>query len=305
MAILRMGYAHVRVTDLAEARQHYTQTLGLNEVTSTDTKIYLKGWDEWDHHSVVLEEGGVGVVKFGFKAQYEDDLAQIENRAQQFGVTTERVSKGEELEVGEILRIHSPSGHVFDIYNEITSGQSDVGNVNPEAFPRDLRGIGAPAIDHALITAEDVGQMEHFLHDVFGFWTAEKVATSLDPEDQHNIAIWTTGTNQIHQLAVLEGPQAKLHHFAFRLEEGWEIVRAADLMAMDDVPIDVGPTRHGITRGKTVYFFDPAGNRNEVFAGGYLSFPDRPMVTWTPDQIAKGIFYHARELNERFTTVLT
>ncbi|MPN61000.1 Metapyrocatechase [bioreactor metagenome] len=89
------------------------------------------------------------------------------------------------------------------------------------------------------------------------------------------------------------------------MEEGWEVTRAADLFSMDDVPIDVGPTRHGITRGKTVYFFDPAGNRNEVFAGGYLSFPDRPMVTWTPDVLGKAIFYHARELNERFTTVLT
>jgi catechol 2,3-dioxygenase len=29
------------------------------------------------------------------------------------------------------------------------------------------------------------------------------------------------------------------------------------------------------------------------------------MNKWTPDQIAKGIFYHARELNERFTTVYT
>lgn len=305
MAILRMGYAHVRVTDLAEARQHYTQTLGLNEVAAVDNKVYFKGWDEWDHHSVVLEEGGVGLVKFGFKARYEEDLADIERKAQAFGVTTERISKGEELEVGEILRIHTPSGHLFDVYHEITSGQSDVGNVNPEAFPRDLRGIGAPALDHALITAEDVGQMERFLHDVFGYWTAEKVATTLDPADQHTIAIWMTANTQIHQLAVLEGPQSKLHHFAFRLEEGWEITRAADLFSMDDVPIDIGPTRHGITRGKTVYFFDPSGNRNEVFAGGYLSYPDRPMVTWTPDALGKAIFYHARELNERFTTVLT
>ncbi len=65
------------------------------------------------------------------------------------------------------------------------------------------------------------------------------------------------------------------------------------------------PTRHGITRGQTVYFFDPAGNRNEVFAGGYPAYPDRPVTRWTPDQIGKGIFYHAREVNERFTTVYT
>ena len=68
---------------------------------------------------------------------------------------------------------------------------------------------------------------------------------------------------------------------------------------MDDVPIDIGPTRHGITRGTTIYFFDPAGNRNEVFAGlGYRVQTDFPTINWTVDQLAKGIFYHARELNE-------
>ena len=75
---------------------------------------------------------------------------------------------------------------------------------------------------------------------------------------------------------------------------------------MDDVPIDIGPTRHGITRGTTIYFFDPAGNRNEVFAGlGYRVHPDFPTINWTVDQLAKGIFYHARELNDAFTSVFT
>jgi len=74
---------------------------------------------------------------------------------------------------------------------------------------------------------------------------------------------------------------------------------------MDDVSVDVGPTRHGITRGETIYFFDPSGNCNEVFSGGYITYPDFPTITWTPDQLAKGIFYISRELNEQFTTVLT
>jgi catechol 2,3-dioxygenase len=114
-----------------------------------------------------------------------------------------------------------------------------------------------------------------------------------------------TNSTQIHQLAVLAGPQGKLHHVAFRLGDWTEVGRAADLFSMDDVPIDVGPTRHGITRGQTVYFFDPSGNRNEVFAGGYLAYPDRPMNVWTPDALGKGVFYHARELNDAFTSVLT
>jgi len=49
----------------------------------------------------------------------------------------------------------------------------------------------------------------------------------------------------------------------------------------------------------------PGSNRNEVYAGGYTAYPDRPVSIWTPDQLGKGIFYHARELNDRFTSVLT
>ncbi|HRA46010.1 MAG TPA: catechol 2,3-dioxygenase, partial [Phycicoccus sp.] len=300
MGVMRMGYAHVRVTDMAEAKDHYANTLGLYETLSQDGRVYYKGWDEWDHHSVVLEEGGVGLVKFGFKVEKAEDIDDIEKKAQTFGVTVERMSQGENPEVSDGIRFTTPSDHVFEVYHGQTLIGTEVGSHNPEAFPRHLVGVGVPGLDHALITCDDANLMTKFLQDVFGYFVTEKVATSLD-EDADTIASWMTNNNQIHQLAVLSGPQGKLHHFAFKLGDWSEVGRAADLFSMDDVPIDVGPTRHGITRGQTVYFFDPAGNRNEVFAGGYAAYPDRPTVVWTPDQLGKGIFYHARELNDRFT----
>ena len=82
----------------------------------------------------------------------------------------------------------------------------------------------------------------------------DSVQTDLNDDDAHFIASWLTNNNQIHQIACLEGEAGKLHHFAFKLGDWNEVGRAADLMAMDDVPIDIGPTRHGITRGQTVYF---------------------------------------------------
>ena len=304
MGVMRMGYAHVRVTDMAEAKDHYANTLGLYETLNQDGRVYYKGWDEWDHHSVVLEEGGVGLVKFGFKVEKAEDIDDIEKKAQTFGVTVERMSQGENPEVSDGIRFTTPSDHVFEVYHGQTLIGTEVGSHNPEAFPRHLVGDGVPGLDHALSTCDDANLMTKFLQDVFGYFVTEKVATSLD-EDADTIASWMTNNNQIHQLAVLSGPQGKLHHFAFKLGDWSEVGRAADLFSMDDVPIDVGPTRHGITRGQTVYFFDPAGNRNEVFAGGYAAYPDRPTVVWTPDQLGKGIFYHARELNDRFTSVLT
>jgi catechol 2,3-dioxygenase len=304
MGIMRMGYAHVRVTDMAEAKNHYANTLGLYEVLEENGRVYYKGWDEWDHHSVVLEEGGVGLVKFGFKVEHEFDIDEIEKKAETFGCIVERMSKGENPEVSDGIRIHTPSDHLFEVYHGQTMVGTEVGTHNPESFPRHLVGVGVPAIDHALVTAEDVKGMERFLTETFGVYATERVPPSLEPDCDY-IGTWMTSGNQIHQLAVIAGPQGKLHHFAFKLSDWNEVGHAADLFSMDDVPIDVGPTRHGITRGQTVYFFDPSGNRNEVFAGGYTAYPDRPVSIWTPDQIGKGIFYHARELNDRFTSVLT
>ena len=60
MTVLRLGYVHVRVTDLAGAAEHYRNTLGMDQVGDTDGRVYLKSWDEYDHHSVVLEEAGSG-----------------------------------------------------------------------------------------------------------------------------------------------------------------------------------------------------------------------------------------------------
>ncbi|WP_395658411.1 catechol 2,3-dioxygenase [Nocardioides sp.] len=302
---MRMGYAHVRVTDLAEAKDHYANTMGLYQTLEQDGRVYYKGWDEWDHHSVVLEEGGVGVVKFGFKVEYEADLDAIEKKAQQFGLTVERMSAGENPEVSDGIRFTTPSEHVLEVYHGQTVIGTEVGTHNPDAFPRHLVGVGVPALDHALILAEDVRLMENMFREVFDYFPTERVQTDLEDDNAHFIASWMTSNNQIHQIAVLEGEQSKLHHFAFKLQDWSEVGRAADIMTMDDVPIDIGPTRHGITRGQTIYFFDPSGNRNEVFAGGYPAYRDRPINKWTPDQIAKGIFYHARELNERFTSVYT
>ena len=66
-----------------------------------------------------------------------------------------------------------------------------------------------------------------------------------------------------------------------------------------------GRPRHGITRGETVDFFDPSGNRKEVFSGDYIYYPDKPRITWYDETLGPGIFYHDRKLNERFLSVFT
>jgi catechol 2,3-dioxygenase len=304
MGIMRLGYMHVRVTDLAEAKHHYTEIVGLNQTMEQDGKVYFKGWDEWDHHSVVVEEGGVGVVKCGFKVRYLDDLAEIETKAEKFGVTTERFSKGENAEVGEGVRFHIPMGQTIELYHEMTYVGSDVGTLNPEIRPRVLRGAGAPFLDHALVRGEDVAGAERFFIDVLGFTAVERMLASMD-EGAPLVATWLSVSNKTHDFALLTGADGGLHHFTFQLRDWNAVQNAGDQFVIEGTPIDLGPTRHGITRGETIYFFDPAGNRNEVFAGGYNYNPDRPTITWTMDQLARGLSYYQNEVKESFLTVST
>lgn len=304
MGVMRLGYVHARVTDLDEARSHYCDTLGMRLMHETEDKLYLKSWDEYDHHSVVLERGGVGLVKLGYKCETEDDIAQFESRVEKFGCITERMSKGENLAVGDGVRVVLPSDHVLELYTEMEFVGTETGVLNPDPFPRHLVGVGVPRLDHALITTEDPATLERFFAECLDFRAAERLVT--DQSDTGElIGSWMYCTNTPHDIAMIKGPNGKLHHFAFYMNSWDDMARAGDLFAMDDVSVDVGPTRHGITRGQTIYFFDASGNRNEVFCGGYQTYPDFPTITWTADEIAKGIFYVGREVNERFTSVLT
>lgn len=304
MTVLRLGYVHARVTDLEEGKKHYGYTMGLHQVLEQDGKAYFKGWDEWDHHSVVLEEGGVGLVKMGFKVRSADDLVEYERKSQEFGCTVERMSAGDNPEVGDGIRVILPSTHVMELYHSMTEVGSEVGSLNPDVIPRHLKGVGAPGVDHLLISMEDPTTVERYLKEVLDFFPVERLQTSAD-SDADLIASWLSVANKAHDIAIIQGPEGKLHHFAFGLKDWSEILKAGQIFSMDDVSIDIGPTQHGITRGETIYFFDPAGNRNEVFAGGYLTTRDRPTTVWTAEQVGRGIFYIDRELNERFTTVFT
>jgi len=304
MGVMRMGYVHAKVTDLEEAKAHYAGIMGLYPTLETDGKVYYKGWDEWDHHSVVLEEGGVGVVKFGMKCRYAEDIDTYENRAATFGVLTERMSKGENYGVSDGLRCFLPNGHVLELYHGMEEVGLEVGTHNPDSFPTHLRGIGAPALDHGLFAGDDVEGTEKFFVDVLDFYPTERMVATLD-DGAPLIATWLTAGNKVHDIALIKGPDAKLHHFAFQLKDWHKVTDAADLLVHTNTPVDLQPTRHGITRGETSYFFDPSGNRNEVFSGGYHAYPDRPTMTWTMDHLGKALDYYKREVTDTFLTVFS
>jgi catechol 2,3-dioxygenase len=149
-----------------------------------------------------------------------------------------------------------------------------------------------------------VAENTKFTTEVLDFFLTEQIMVG--PDGNIQLATWLARTTTPHDIAFVGGPRMGLHHIAFFLDSWNDILKSADVMAKTKTKIDVAPTRHGITRGETIYFFDPSGNRNETFAGlGYLAQRDRPVTTWTEDKLATGIFYHTGEMVPSFTEVYT
>jgi catechol 2,3-dioxygenase len=302
MGILRLAHVDVTVTDMDLATAYYTEVLGLFEVDRDEDSVYLKCWDEPDHHSLRLVYGPrVGFDQMSFKVRREDDLDDLENEVQRYGFPVRRVSKGESRGQGESIRFETPSGHTMELVHDVESVGRLLPKVNPPPFADGLRGIAPPRMDHLLVTAEEVGEASKFYMDVLGFRLTEQLLDG----DGHQVATWMERSHSPHDLALVAGPNGGLHHFAFWLDDWDHVRKSADILAYNGIQIDVGPTRHGITRGNTIYFFDPLGTRNEVFTGGYRPDPDFPTITWTEDQIGRAIFYYEGELNQRFMKVHT
>ena len=303
--VLRPGHAQIRVLDMEESVKFYTDVLGLIE-TGRDSqgRVYFKACDERDHNSVVLRQADrAGMDFFAFKVLDKATLEKLDADLKAYGVKTERIPAGEMLETGERVRFKIPTGHTIELYAEKT----DVGNgqpyTNPAPWVPDLKGIGPSRMDHCLIYGGDIDGNRALFEKLLGFTLVERVKLE---DGETDLATWLTASAKAHDIAMVRhGEDDKMHHVSFKLDTWEQVLRAADIMSMNRVSIDIGPTRHGITRGTTIYFFDPSGNRLETFCGGYDFYPDMHPVTWTWDEVGAAIFYHDRKLNDAFLSVVT
>ena len=301
MSILRLSHVEIRVPDLELATAYYTEVVGMYETAREPDRVFLKCWDEHQHHSLILTFSPTyGLNHMGWKVSERDDLDHYATRLAEAGVDVARFGPGEiGPGHGEAIRFTMPSGHVM----ELVYGMEQVGNLlpntNPPPKPLGLVGFAPPRLDHVFLTCEDVAANTAFLVDVLDFHLTEQIVG----DDGFQVATWLEHSHHSHDIALVTGQDRGLHHFAWWVDD-WNAIRdAADVLAYHGVRIETNPTRHGATRGHCIYFFDPAGNRNEAFTGGYWVDPNEPPVTWTEAEMGRAIFYYDGVVNQKFLTV--
>src|SRR2546428_8445591 len=118
--ILRLGHVEYRVTDLGQARAFYVDLLGFVETGRDRTRVYLRGLEERDHHSLVLRQAPApGVSHFAFRVAAPDDLQRLHRRCTACGLPTRWIEAGEEVGQGKALPAQEAAGVPVEFYHEI------------------------------------------------------------------------------------------------------------------------------------------------------------------------------------------
>jgi catechol 2,3-dioxygenase len=314
MTVMRIGHASLKVMDMAAALKHYENVLGM-KVTMQDKagNVYLKCWDEWDKYSIVLTSSDqAGLNHVAYKVRKDSDLDALQTRTEAFGLKTTMLPEGTLPSTGRMLQLTLPSGHELRLFAMKEHVGTEVGSTNPDPWPDNLKGAGSHWLDHVLLmcpfdppnAVNKVAENTRYFIEVLDFFQTERI--TVGPGGALELASFLSCSSKPHDIAFVGGARAGLHHVSFFLDSWHDILKAGDVMAKNRVRIDVAPTRHGITRGETIYFFDPSGNRNETFAGlGYQAQRDRPVTTWTEDEAQRAILYHTGVLPPSFIEVYT
>ena len=110
MRILRLSHVDIAVPDLDLAAAYYTQVMGMLEVERTPDRVFFKCWDEEDHHSLAVRtDPRVGMDRFSFKVEREDDLDELPAMR----ASHERVMVLSDPALGTdagVLEVHSSAG---------------------------------------------------------------------------------------------------------------------------------------------------------------------------------------------------
>ena len=303
--VLRPGLVQLRVLDLEKTLNFYTNILGLDMVGRTpDGRVMLKGYDEFDHHSLTLrraDEPGLDYV--AFKACGPRTLERLKEDTAAFGYYIDEIPPNtEQPGFGKRYSFRISTGHIFQIYSDVAYAEKGPQIKNPDIWTTQPRGMRTQFMDHLLLYGPNISEAELFCKEVLGMYVPEVC----NNPDGSRLGTWITAGNKPHDLAFVEYPRpGKMHHLGFYLPEWSDVGNAADLIAIHNLQLDIGPTRHAITRGYSIYFWEPSGNRIEVFAGGYLAYPDHPQRVWDASQLGRGLFYYSGEVIPSFLEIVT
>lgn len=271
--IIRAAYAELIVSDLAASRAFYVDILGLVVTHENDDAIYLRAFEEYLHHSLVLRRGTTpALATLAYRVRSQAEVAKAAEHFTSIGCAVEHRKAGATRGIGEAVRVVDPLGFPIEFFY-------DAEHVERYTRRYDVHGAGAISrLDHFNILTPDVPAAQtHYAS--LGF----KVSEDIRDDEGTVYASWLYRKATVHDIAITGGDGPRLHHIAFATHERAQIVNICDRLGAfrrSDM-IERGPGRHGVSNAFYLYLRDPDGHRIEIYTHDYYTGdPDNPVVTW-------------------------
>jgi catechol 2,3-dioxygenase len=289
--IAHLGHVELLTPEPEQSLWFFTQVLGLTENGSSGDSVYLRTWDDYEHHSLKLTASATsGIRRTALRASSPQALGRrvAEIEAQGLGVGWQDGDLG----IGPAYLFRDPDGHEFELYWETEHYQAPE-QLKPalknqaQAYP--ARGVCVRRLDHVNYLAAETEPNGRFICSALGGRVTEQIVL----DDGTISAQWTHFAQKSYDLVYTNdrtGANGRLHHIAFATDTREDILRAADICIDRQVFIETGPHKHAIQQTFFLYVYEPGGNRIELCnSGSRLIFaPDWEPVTWTEAERAKG-----------------
>lgn len=283
--IVRAAHAELIVTDLQKAREFYAHLLGLVVSDESSNVLYLRGYEERLHHSLVLRQGPVAMVDhLAFRVASPDHLDLLAQFYEQQGCPAWWVN-GEEEGMKQALRVQDPLGFRVEFFYAMQPVECLLRRFDL------YQGSHIQCIDHFNLHVPNV-QVAFDYYMQLGFRCSEYTATN--PPDEQLWAAWLYRKPSVHDVALTNGSGPRLHHLGFRVSETQDILRTCDRFAAagQSVAIERGPGRHGVSNAFFLYLRDPDAFRIELYTCDYFTGdPDFEPVRWSVDDPRRGTFW--------------
>ena len=258
----------------------FTELLGLQESGRKGQSTYLRAYEDRYHHTLkVTEAPEAGLGHCAWRTTSEKALERRAAALERTGLGRGWI-EGDEGH-GRAYRFATPDGHSMELIwdvDYVDVPEADRTRLLNRPQKRPGRGVPVRRIDHANILAADVRATTEFLMEHLGFRLHELMIH----DEVGWLASFVAVTNLSHDLAVFSDPtgsRGRFHHVAYWYGFPQHLYDAAELLKENDITIEAGPGRHGISQGMFLYVYEPGGNRIELFGdSGYLVFDP----TWEP-----------------------
>src|SRR5699024_8718384 len=149
------------VTDLAASRNFYVDVLGLVVTEEDEETVYLRSFEEFIHHNLVLRQGPVAAVAaFSYRVRSPEELDKAVAFFEELGCPVRRRAEGFVKGVGDSVRVVDPLGFPYEFFY-------DVEHVERLAWRYDLYTPGALVrLDHFNQVTPDVPRAVAYIEDL-------------------------------------------------------------------------------------------------------------------------------------------